>query len=50
MQWEDEGFKPVVDIWSNRREETKVITLKKNRNQIYVVHIKEGYVIENQIF
>jgi biotin-(acetyl-CoA carboxylase) ligase len=29
-QWEDEGFKPVVDVWNSRREETKVINLKAN--------------------
>ena len=26
-QWEDEGFKSVVDVWNKRREETKNIQL-----------------------
>ena len=30
-QWEDEGFKPVTEVWNKRREETKVITLKNDQ-------------------
>jgi hypothetical protein len=26
-QWEDEGFKSVLDVWNKRREETKNIQL-----------------------
>ena len=44
-QWEDEGFKPVVDIWSNRREETKVITLKKNQDVSWVGLDENGLAI-----
>ena len=44
-QWEDEGFKPVVDIWSNRREETKVITLKKKQDVSWVGLDENGLAI-----
>ncbi len=44
-QWEDEGFKPVVDIWSNRREETKVITLNKNQDVSWVGLDENGLAI-----
>jgi biotin-(acetyl-CoA carboxylase) ligase len=49
-QWEDEGFKPVVDVWNSRREETKVINLKANdvvswigldENGLAIVKLKE---------
>ena len=51
--WEDEGFKPVVDVWNSRREETKVINLKANdvvswigldENGLAIVKLKEKEV------
>jgi hypothetical protein len=53
-QWEDEGFKPVVDVWNNRREETKVITLKGNQDVSWVGLDENGLAIvklkEKEVF
>ena len=44
-QWEDEGFKPVVDVWNGRREETKVINLKGNEDVSWVGLDENGLAI-----
>ena len=44
-QWEDEGFKPVNEVWNKRREETKVITLKNNQQVSWVGLDENGLAI-----
>ena len=44
-QWEDEGFKPVNEVWNKRREETKVITLKNNKQVSWVGLDENGLAI-----
>ena len=44
-QWEDEGFKPVTEVWNKRREETKVITLKNNQQVSWVGLDENGLAI-----
>ena len=44
-QWEDEGFKPVTEVWNKRREETKVITLKNDRQVSWVGLDENGLAI-----
>ena len=44
-QWEDEGFKPVTEVWNKRREETKVITLKNDKQVSWVGLDENGLAI-----
>ncbi len=44
-QWEDEGFKPVTEVWNKRREETKVITLKNGQEVSWVGLDENGLAI-----
>ena len=44
-QWEDEGFKPVTEVWNKRREETKVITLKNDQQVSWVGLDENGLAI-----
>ena len=44
-QWEDEGFKPVVDIWNSRREENKALTLKNKEIVSWVGLDENGLAI-----
>jgi biotin-(acetyl-CoA carboxylase) ligase len=44
-QWEDDGFKAVVDVWNKRREETIEITLKGNQNVSWVGLDENGLAI-----
>ena len=44
-QWEDEGFKPVTEVWNNRREETKVVTLKSGQEVSWVGLDENGLAI-----
>ncbi|MDC0456467.1 biotin/lipoate--protein ligase family protein [Alphaproteobacteria bacterium] len=44
-QWEDEGFKPVNEVWNKRREETKVITLKNDQQVSWVGLDENGLAI-----
>ena len=44
-QWEDEGFKPVNEVWNKRREETKVITLKNDKQVSWVGLDENGLAI-----
>ena len=44
-QWEDEGFKPVTEVWNKRREETKVITLKNDQEVSWVGLDENGLAI-----
>ena len=44
-QWEDEGFKPVTEVWNKRREETKVITLKNSQEVSWVGLDENGLAI-----
>ena len=53
-QWEDEGFKSVLDVWIKRREETKSITLKDKQDVSWVGVDENGQAIVrlngNEIF
>ena len=44
-QWEDEGFKPVTEVWNKRREETKVVTLKSGQEVSWVGLDENGLAI-----
>jgi len=44
-QWEDEGFKPVTEVWNKRREETKIITLKNDKQVSWVGLDENGLAI-----
>ena len=44
-QWEDEGFKPVTEVWNKRREETKVITLKNDQQVSWVGLDENGLAV-----
>ena len=44
-QWEDEGFKPVSEAWNNRREETKLISLKNGQEVSWVGLDENGLAI-----
>jgi len=44
-QWEDEGFKPVTEVWNKRREETKVVTLKSGQEVAWVGLDENGLAI-----
>ena len=44
-QWEDEGFKPVTEVWNKRREETKVITLKNGQEVSWLGLDENGLAI-----
>ena len=44
-QWEDEGFKPVVDMWNSRREQNKELTLKNKETVSWVVLDENGLAI-----
>ena len=44
-QWEDEGFKPVTEVWNKRREETKIITLKNGQEVSWVGLDENGLAI-----
>jgi biotin-(acetyl-CoA carboxylase) ligase len=44
-QWEDEGFKPVTEVWNKRREETKVVTLKSGKEVSWVGLDENGLAI-----
>ena len=44
-QWEDEGFKPVTEVWNKRREETKVVTLKSGHEVSWVGLDENGLAI-----
>jgi BirA family transcriptional regulator, biotin operon repressor / biotin---[acetyl-CoA-carboxylase] ligase len=44
-QWEDEGFKPVTEVWNKRREETKVITLKNGQEVSWIGLDENGLAI-----
>ena len=44
-QWEDEGFKPVVDIWNSRREQNKELILKNKETVSWVGLDENGLAI-----
>ena len=44
-QWEDEGFKPVVDMWNSRREQNKELTLKNKETVSWVGLDENGLAI-----
>jgi len=44
-QWEDEGFKPVVEAWNNRREEKKEINIKGDKIVSWVGLDENGLAI-----
>jgi biotin-(acetyl-CoA carboxylase) ligase len=44
-QWEDEGFRPVTEVWNKRREETKVVTLKSGQEVSWVGLDENGLAI-----
>ena len=44
-QLEDEGFKPVTEVWNKRREETKVVTLKSGQEVSWVGLDENGLAI-----
>lgn len=44
-QWEDEGFKPVTEVWNKRREQTKVVTLKSGQEVSWVGLDENGLAI-----
>ncbi len=48
-QWEDEGFKPVTEVWNKRREETKIITLKNGQEVSWVGLDENGLAIVKSI-
>ena len=44
-QWEDEGFKPVVDMWNSRREQNKELALKNKETVSWVGLDENGLAI-----